>query len=233
MEMLDKRLERIVNKIKDRTLREKVMELLENPTVEIEGKKFSGLPLKTSPAGISRHHSYPGGFIEHVVASAEIAMALCKVVKKVYKGKVNEDYVLAGVILHDIFKPLTYEEREDGTYSVSPLGEKLDHLTLAVAELIRRGFPLEVVHIVCAHHGYEAGPMGPKTVEALICHLADVADSRLNGEVLRAARYLISKTTGQEPPQLTSREAFEILKVKTVECWEGLKKFLEKKMAES
>jgi len=228
--MLDKRLEKIVGKIKDKSLREKVIELLENPTIEIEGKKFSGLPLETSPAGISRHHSYPGGFIEHIIASAEIAMALCKVVKKVYKGKVNEDYVLAGVVLHDIFKPLTYEEREDGTYGVSSLGEKLDHLTLAVSELIRRGFPLEVVHIVCAHHGYEAGPMGPKTVEALICHLADVADSRLNGEVLRAARYLISKTTGQDPQQLTSREAFEILKVKAEKGWEGLKEFLERKM---
>ena len=111
----------------------------------------------------------------------------------------------------------------------SPLGEKLDHLTLAVAELIRRGFPLEVVHIVCAHHGYEAGPIGPKTVEALIVHLADVADSRLNGEVLRAARYLALKATGEEITQLTSKEAFEILRVKAEKGWDELKKLLEKK----
>jgi len=220
----------MVEKIKDKSLHKKVLELLENPAIEIEGKKFSGLPLEISPAGISRHHSYPGGFIEHVVASAEIAMALCKVVRKVYKGKVNEDYVLAGILLHDIFKPLTYEEREDGTYSASPLGEKLDHLTLAVSELIRRGFPLEVIHIVCAHHGYEAGPIRPKTVEALICHLADVTDSRLNGEVLRAARYLVSKTTGEELRQLTPKEAFEIVHIKTVKGWEGLKEFLEREM---
>ncbi|MCD6240689.1 dihydroneopterin 2',3'-cyclic phosphate phosphodiesterase, partial [Candidatus Bathyarchaeota archaeon] len=105
---MDERLRKLVEKIKDRSLREKVMELLENPTIEIEGKKFSGLPLESSPAGISRHHSYPGGFVEHVLASAEIALALCKVVRKIYRGKVNQDYVLAGVILHDIFKPLTY-----------------------------------------------------------------------------------------------------------------------------
>ena len=54
---LDERLRKLVEKIKDRSLREKVMELLENPTIEIEGKKFSGLSLESSPAGISRHHS--------------------------------------------------------------------------------------------------------------------------------------------------------------------------------
>jgi len=225
---LDERLRKLVEKIRDKSLRRKVMELLENPTIEIGGQKFSGLPLETSPAGISRHHCYPGGFIEHVLASAEIAMTLCKIVRKIYKGKVNQDYVLAGIILHDIFKPLTYLESENGGYMASPLGEKLDHLTLAVAELIRRGFPLEVIHIVCAHHGYEAGPIGPKTVEALICHLADVTDSRLNGETLRAAKYLALKATGEEITQLTPKEAFEILRVKAEKGWEGLKKLLEK-----
>ena len=226
---MDERLRKLVEKIRDKSLRRKVMELLENPTIEIGGQKFSGFPLEISPAGISRHHCYPGGFIEHVLASAEIAMTLCRIVRKIYKGKVNQDYVLAGIILHDIFKPLTYLESEDGGYMASPLGEKLDHLTLAVAELIRRGFPLEVIHIVCAHHGYEAGPIGPKTVEALICHLADVTDSRLNGEVLRAARYLASKATGEEISQLTPKEALEILRVKAEKGWDELKKLLEKK----
>ena len=224
---MDKRLRRLVEKIRDKSLREKVMKLLENPTIEIGGQKFSGLPLESSPAGISRHHCYPGGFVEHVLASAEIAMALCRVVRKIYRGKVNQDYVLAGVILHDIFKPLTYVKSENGGYMASSLGEKLDHLTLAVAELIRRGFPLEVVHIVCAHHGYEAGPIGPKTVEALICHLADVTDSRLNGEILRAAKYLVLKATGEEIARLTPKEAFKIVQMKTSEGWEGLKRLVE------
>lgn len=224
---MDKRLGRLVKKIRDKSLREKVIKLLENPTIEIGGQKFSGLPLESSPAGISRHHCYPGGFVEHVLASAEIAMALCRVVRKIYRGKVNQDYVLAGVILHDIFKPLTYVKSENGGYMASSLGEKLDHLTLAVAELIRRGFPLEVVHIVCAHHGYEAGPIGPKTVEALICHLADVTDSRLNGEILRAAKYLVLKATGEEIARLTPKEAFKIVQMKASEGWEGLKRLVE------
>ena len=226
---MDKRLKRIINKIKDESLRKKVADFLENPTIKIEDKTFSGLPLDVSPAGLSRHHSYAGGFIEHVVASTEIALTLCKIVRKIYGGKVNQDYVVAGILLHDIFKPLTYVERENGSYAMSSLGERLDHLTLAVSELIRRGFPLEVVHIVGAHHGYQAGPIGPKTIEALICHIADLADSSLNGEVLRAARYLVTKIVGEEPPaQLTAKEAFEIVYAKSVEGEDGVRKVFEK-----
>ena len=96
----------------------------------------------------------------------------------------------------------------------APLAERLDHLTLAVSELIRRGFPLNLIHIVCAHHGGTAGPIWPRTTEALVCHLADVTDSRLNGEVLRAARYLSRTATGEELHIGTSKEAFEIVRSK-------------------
>jgi putative nucleotidyltransferase with HDIG domain len=224
---IDARLKCIINLIKDSDLREKVLEVVENPQIEIGGIVYSGLPLEESPAGLSRHHSYPGGFVEHIIATTEIALRLCDVVKKVYSGKVNRDLVVAGLVLHDIFKPVTYEMEGKG-YSITPLGELLDHLTLITAELVRRGFQLELIHIVCSHHGGQAGPMWPRTVEALICHLADQADSQLNGEVLRAARYLSRRATGEELALLTSKEAFEIVHSKTVEGWEGVRKTVKK-----
>jgi 7,8-dihydroneopterin 2',3'-cyclic phosphate phosphodiesterase len=211
---LDPRLEKIVAKIRDKSLREKVASLIENPSVEIEGKAYTGLPLNSSPAGLSRHHSYPEGFLEHTMASTEIALTLCNVIEKIYHGKTDRDLVVAGMVLHDIFKPLTYNEEENGTYTTTPLAERLDHLTLAVSELTRRGFPLNLIHIVCAHHGGQAGPIWPKTIEALVCHLADLTDSRLNGEVLRAARYLSRRATGEELHISTSKEAFEIVRSK-------------------
>jgi len=225
---LHPQLEKLVNKIEDKTLREKVAQFLENPVIEIDGKVYTGMPLDSSPAGISRHHSYPGGFIEHVVATTEIALSLCNIIKKVYHGKVDKDLVISGAILHDIFKPLTYEVEENGTYRATPLAERLDHLTLIVSEMVRRGFPLDLIHIVCAHHGGEAGPIWPRTIEALVCHLADVTDSRLNGEVLRAARYLSREATGEELDVVFSKEAFEIVHSKVVEGWDGVKKTVEK-----
>ena len=226
---MNAQLEKIVSKIRDESLRNKVIWLIENPTIEIEGNVYDkGIPLDVAPAGISRHHSYPGGFVEHVVSTAEIALKLCEVIKKVYHGKVDRDLVLSGVVLHDIFKVLTYELREDGSYGVTPLAERIDHLTLVVSELVRRGFPLDLIHIVCAHHGGQAGPIWPRTIEALVCHLADLTDSRLNGEVLRAARYLSRQAAGEELEYVNSKEAFEIVHSKVVEGWEGVAKAVEK-----
>lgn len=225
--MLHPKLKALADKIRDKKLREKVIELLENPTFEINGKKFSGLPFDVSPAGLSHHHCYPGGYIEHVVSTANLAIAMCKSVEKVYHGKVNRDLVVAGVLLHDIFKPTTYIVKENGSYGSSRLADYLDHLSLVTSELVRRGFPLELIHVVSAHHG-DYGPIRPHTVEALICHLADLMDSRLNGKVLNVAAYLTRRAVGEELRGLTSKEAFEIVHSKSVEGWEGVAKTVKK-----
>lgn len=224
---MDSRIKKIVTQLKNQSLRNKVTELLENPAMEIDGRLHTGMPLGASPAGIYRHHSYPEGLVEHMVASCEIAVTLCDVVKKVYHGKVDVDLVLAGMLLHDIFKTLTCKE-ENGVYRATPLAERLDHLTLIVSEMIRRGFSLNLIHVVCAHHGGQAGPIWPKTIEALICHLADVTDSRLNGEVLRAARYLSRQASGEELQIMKAKEAFEIVHSKDVEGWNGVQKTVKK-----
>jgi putative nucleotidyltransferase with HDIG domain len=225
--LLNPKLKELTQKIQDKKLRKKVVELLENPTFEIDGKKYSGLPLDVSPAGLSHHHCYPGGYIEHIISTTNLAEALCDSVEKVYRGKVNRDLVVAGVLLHDIFKPITYTVNENGSYGSTNLAEYLDHLSLIISELVKRGFPLELVHVVSAHHGHY-GPISPHTIEALICHLADLMDSRLNGEVLSAAAYLTRKTVGEELPLLTSQEAFEIIHSKTTKGWEGVAKTVEK-----
>jgi len=219
---------RLVSRIRNKSLRKKTFEFLENLTVNIGGETYSGLPLDVAPAGLSRHHSYPGGFVEHTAATVDIALSLCDVVERVYGGKVNRDFVLAGAVLHDVFKPLTYEIRENGSYVMNSLGTYLDHINLALSEMVRRGFPLEVVHIVAAHHGGETGPLWPRTVEALICHLADLADSRLNGEVLRAARYLSRDATGIELALRNSKDAYAIVNAKVSKGWDGVRETVKK-----
>jgi len=210
-ERLNERILEFLNRIRDGELKRKVKDLLEDPTVNIGGTKFQGLPLETSPASKRRHHSYPKGLIQHMETVATIGLTLSDIVEKTYNTPVNRDIVLATALIHDIMKPLTYTEEE--TYGTSPLGERLDHLSLAVAEVIRRGFPLEVVHAVAAHHG-RGGPVSPRTIEALICNLADEADAALNGETLNAAQYLISNCVGEESGRLSAEEAFAIVRAK-------------------
>ena len=226
---MDKNLLKVVNGIRDRTLRRKVIEVLENPSIKIGGRTYAGLPLEKSPASVWRHHNYPGGFVEHTLALYELSMSLAQLVRTVYKCSVDTDLVTCGVLLHDIFKPATYKEPEIGRYRRSNLAERLDHLTLATAELIRRGFPLDVVHVVAASHGRQYGPIGPMTIEALICHLADRTEAELNGEMISAARFMIREITGEEPKILTGREAFHVVRTKTDKGWDGLRESLSKK----
>ena len=226
---MDKNLLKIANTIRDRNLRRRVMDVLENPSIRIGGRTYSGLALDESPASVWRHHNYPGGFVEHTLALHELSTSLVRMVKRVYQCRVDTDLVTCGVLLHDIFKPATYRAEKSGRYRRTKLAERVDHLTLATAELIRRGFPLDVVHIVAASHGRQYGPIGPMTIEALICHLADRTEAELNGEMLSAARFMIREVTGEEPRTLTGREAFEVVRTKTDEGWEGLKESLARR----
>jgi len=225
---LDKRLLNIASSIRDRKLRRKVADLLRNPTIRINDRTYSGIPLDESPASIRHHHNYPGGFIEHTLAMYELCLSLARIVRGIYKCKVNLDLVICGVLLHDIFKPATYLQKEDGTYARSALAERLDHLSLASAELVRRGFPLEAVHVVTASHGSHYGPIGPMTLEALICHLGDYAEAKLNGEVLSAARFMIREVTGQEPRTITGKDAFAIVRAKTDRGWDGVRNYISR-----
>ncbi len=206
---MNPKLKRALNKIKDEELREKVQSIIEDVSVKIGDRIYRGVGIEESPASISHHHNYPGGLMEHTLSTVEIALALCKCIERIYHGRVNRDLVISGVILHDLYKTLTYSEGEE-KYHMSPLGERLDHLSLLVSKMIQEGFPLDLIHIVSAHHG-EAGPVRPRTVEALICHLADYIDSQLIGEVLKAARYLIKDFTGESIDRITAKEAFEII----------------------
>ncbi len=207
-------------------LRRKVVDFLENPTFKLNGKEYAGPSFDVSPGGLKHHHTYAGGYIEHVVAVTKLASALCDVVEEVYGGKVDRDLVTAGVLLHDIFKPVTYALDEAGEFVSSALADSLDHISLATAELVRRDFPLALIHIVTAHYG-SYGPTRPRTVEALVVHLADNVDSQLNGQVLDAAAFLTRKATGESLPSMTSKEAFEIVRSKAAEGWQGLEKTVE------
>ena len=129
---MDKNLLKVVDRIQDRDLRKKVYGLLQKPSIKIGGRTYSGMSIEKSPASVWHHHNYPGGFIEHTLALYELCMGLTKIVERVYGCRVDKDLVICGVLLHDIFKPATYNERSEGRYRRSDLAERLDHLTLAI-----------------------------------------------------------------------------------------------------
>jgi len=224
---MKRELGRLVHKIADEDLRNKVLALIEDLTVEIGGRTYEGLSIEDAPGGLRRHHAYPDGLLQHTVASATIALTLCEIIEAIYEGTVDRDVVLAAILTHDLMKAQVYGWDHDGGYRWSRLGERIDHLSLIVSELIRRNFSVEVVHAVAAHHGRE-GPIRPHTIEALVCFVSDYADATLNGEVLNAARFLIRDCAGGGEEPLTAKQAFATVYAKQEGGCEGVRRALAK-----
>ena len=212
--------EELVGRIRDDELRRMVGELFREPGVDLDSER---LPLEECPAGAYVHHAYEGGLLQHTVATARLALTLCDTVEEVYEGEVDRDVVLAGALLHDVMKCYGYTPDAGGGFISSPLGERIDHLTLLVAEMYRRGFPLDLIHVAASHHG-DQSPVRPKTTEALIVSIADYADSELSRRVLRAAEYLLRRATGEKARYPSMREALEVVTAKAREGWEGVRR---------
>jgi 3'-5' exoribonuclease len=149
--------------------------------------------VKRAPAAKSVHHAYKTGLLEHVVSITGILDGLAR-----HYGKyLDRDLLFLGGFFHDIGKlwELSYERVTDYTME----GKLIGHLVMGV-ELVDRKirelesvegrlpgkFPEEkkllVKHVILAHHGLlEYGsPKRPKCLEALVVHMIDDLDSKVN-----------------------------------------------------
>lgn len=166
----------LAKKIKNKDLREKVIELLNHPSLQNKALQYSPASLERAPASINWHHVKEGGLIEHTRAVTLMCISIGNILEKVYGMKIDFDSLIAGALLHDIGKLWNFKKKKSGWDSTDLT---LDHTTLGTAELYARGFPESVLHIVASHFG-EHGPTPPKTVEALILHTVDTLDAILN-----------------------------------------------------
>ncbi len=149
--------------------------------------------VKRAPAAKTVHHAYKTGLLEHVLSITQILDGLAK-----HYGKyVDRDLLFLGGFFHDIGKlwELNYDRVTDYTTE----GKLIGHLVMGV-ELVDRKirelesqpgrlpgvFPedkkLLVKHVILAHHGIlEYGsPKRPKCIEALLVHMVDDMDSKVN-----------------------------------------------------
>lgn len=218
-------IDELINDIENVSLRNKVRSILKQKRISIE-IEYEALDLVDAPASVRHHHSYSGGLLDHIKSTMKIALVLCDTIESVYHGKINRDYVIAGVLLHDFFKTVTYQKNEDNLYSFTTLGQKLDHLSLILAEAYRMKLPVEVLHILAAHHG-EASPIRPHSIEALVVNISDSADAKLINDVFNAARWAMRDCIGKETRQLSADEAFQLVYARQNEGCEGVKKIRE------
>ncbi|MBQ6334885.1 MAG: HD domain-containing protein [Erysipelotrichaceae bacterium] len=136
------------------------------------------------PAAAKIHHNCIGGLATHTSGMIKVAAALCSIYPSI-----NRDYLLAGVILHDLGKieelssPVVTEYTKEG--------KLLGHISIMDARLLQIGIELGLEdseellilrHMVLSHHGQlEYGsPIRPETLEAEILNLIDNIDARIN-----------------------------------------------------
>lgn len=144
--------------------------------------------LGTWPAAKGVHHAYRSGLITHIYRLMVHADEFVNTINNNrYPGstvKVNKDMVLAGCLLHDLYKISEYNE--DISYAKS--GQLIDHLLEGAIEANRKmdqieGFPENlrkaITHMLHAHHG-EWSPIKPKSPEAIVLHHLDYLFSRLD-----------------------------------------------------
>lgn len=138
--------------------------------------------LKIWQAGKSIHHAYRSGLLEHILSCTELALTLSR------HYRVNENYVVAGCILHDLCK--VYELTDGMNVEYTEEGKLVGHLVKGLEIVDRfsyriKNFPhylkIHLKHILLAHHGeYEYGsPKIPQTSEAMLVHLIDLMDSKM------------------------------------------------------
>jgi len=161
----------LAEKIKDKQLKEKVIDFIKNPV--LTHKDFKKYP-KEDIEKVKTPFSVGGGMVErdllnHTIAVTDLCIRTADNIEEHYGVKINKDHLIAGALLHDMMKMFEWKIGESGT---EPTGILLDHSMLAVAEFYYRGFPENVIHIIASHFG-ETGQTPPRNYEALILHYVD------------------------------------------------------------
>lgn len=137
------------------------------------------------PAAQKNHHAQLGGLLYHTKRMLMTGERVCQVYTNL-----NADFVLAGVILHDMEKLNEIEAGSDGIatgYSFE--GQMLGHIVQGVKMIDREtealDFPREkaimLEHMILAHH-YEpeyGSPKKPLFPEAEVLHYLDILDARM------------------------------------------------------
>ena len=172
----EEKFKNIVNKINDEELKNLMREVF-------KGTLFYSF--RTNPAGMTYHHAYVGGLLEHSVDVAELSLSMGEAIKDV-----DFDLLIAGALLHDLGK--LREISQDLGFPYTEEGQLLGHISIAsimvseaatrLSEPIKPEKLQELLHIILSHHGNQekGSPVACKTKEAFIVHYADELDSAMN-----------------------------------------------------
>lgn len=168
-----KELQEYKNKIKNKFLKATIDKVFDTETTKL---------FQSSAAGLTVHHAYKGGLLEHTVEMLKMSDSL-----GTSYPRINKDLLITGIILHDIGKIVEYETGL--TVKISTRGKLIGHIVIGT-EMVRTAAPKdmpadlldELLHLILSHHGELdfGSPVKPKTVEAIAISRFDDASAKIN-----------------------------------------------------
>ena len=178
-------------------LRKKVLEIKQDENLrpvidELFNKGFVKDDLQDKffiwPAAETMHHAEKSGLLYHTTSIMKIAEGLIER-SEGYGLQVNKNLVMLSILLHDFFKTKEYEMEETSGKGLITKYALIGHIAMAqqfIGALYYKGSInqetyIQLSHVVGSHHGKPewGSATAPATIEAMIVHLSDYADSRL------------------------------------------------------
>jgi len=148
--------------IKDENLRDKVVEVWLEASKQGKWKS-----LKEVPFTLLFEES--GCLVDHTKRVTRLA----KAVMDQRDEDINQDILIAGALLHDVWKLLEYTIK-DGRVVKSEYGKVFRHPVSGALLAKKTGLPDEVIHIIYAHS--HEGDNTKRSIEAYIVHHCDFID---------------------------------------------------------
>lgn len=120
------------------------------------------------PSAVLEFVDSPATQMKHIQDGLRLSVMICDYLMDRYGEyiPINRDYVIAGVILHDLGKFTEYAVDENGKGYVTENGKFLRHPLAGALIAAKHDLPIEIVHLI-ATHSFE-GEKSYKTVEHFI-----------------------------------------------------------------
>jgi putative nucleotidyltransferase with HDIG domain len=177
----------ILKKLHDEDLRETIVKCWVRMWEESHWEELKDCPFTPPFPDIS--------LIEHINCVGEMVLAMADILEKNNRElKFDRDYLITGILLHDLSKLVEIEPGPEG-YTWGKMMKLMPHATYGAMVAMAEGLPPRVANIILAHSRWTGA--SPASPEAVLLHYMDYGLA----DVLRASRGLPLIVTGDARPK--------------------------------
>ena len=177
----------ILSKIQDPTLRDTIIQCWVRMWEESVWKDLKDCPFTPPFPDIS--------LVDHINCVGEMVLAMADILEKNNRElKFDRDYLITGVLLHDLSKLVEIEPAPEG-YTWGKMMKLMPHATYGAMVAMAQGLPPRVANIILAHSRWTGA--SPASPEAVLLHYLDYGLA----DVLRSCRGLPLIVTGDAKPK--------------------------------